>query len=234
MTAAIFMQSASTVKLDNNHLPPLLFRPTATAIFTGREGMCWYVWASHFTDMSFSEDRNGSIQGWYGARRIRHISFSTVKATNLDEFLEGPNTTAPHRWATFLVLLIASVVMPPMMQQIRAKERWNEATNWGTHSDKRCRWLSLPTFNPSKWTGRTLQQWWRLFIQVSVKPVNPWPQHWRSMPDLWQVYEEILSIVWTESCNVIHALFSINLERSFPNKKKVWASLSAVQPKGPS
>ena len=130
MTAAIFMQSASTVKLDINHLPPLLFRPTATAIFTGREGMCWYVWASHFTDMSFSEDRNGSIQGWYGARRIRHISFSTVKATNLDEFLEGPNTTAPHRWATFLVLLIASVVMPPMMRQIRAKERWNEATNW--------------------------------------------------------------------------------------------------------
>jgi len=40
------------------------------------------------------------------------------------------------------------------------------------------------------------------------------------MPDLWQVYEEILSIVWPESCNVIHALFSINLERSFPNKKK--------------
>ena len=106
-----------------------------------------------------------------------------------------------------------------MMRQIRAKERWNEATNWGTHSDKRCRWLSLPTFNPSKWTGRTLQQWWRLFIQVSVKPVNPWAQHWRSMPDLWQVYEEILSIVWPESCNVIHALFSINLERSFPNKK---------------
>ena len=130
--------------------------------------------------------------------------------------------------------MYASIVMPPMTRQIRARERWNEASNWGIHSDKRCRWLSLPTFNPSKWRGRTLQQWWRLFIQVSVKPVNPWPQHWRSMPDLWQVYEEILSIVWPESCNVIHALFSINLERSFPNKKKVWASLSAVQPKGPS
>ena len=106
MTAAIFMQSAST-KLDIYHLPPLLFRPTATAIFTGREGMCWYVWASHFTDMSFSEDRNGSIQGWYGAGKIRHRSFSTVEATNLDEFLEGPNTTAPHGPATFRVLFIA-------------------------------------------------------------------------------------------------------------------------------
>lgn len=88
---------------------------------------------------------------------------------------------------------------------------------------QRCTWLSLHTFSPLKWTDRTLQQRRHLSIQVlCAKPVNPSQQHRRSTPNLLQAYEEILSMLGPESCNIIPALFSINLEHYIPNQK-VWA-----------
>lgn len=66
---------------------------------------------------------------------------------------------------------------------------------------------------------------------ICAEPVNPWQLHWRGTPNLWQIYEATLSILLAEYCNVTTARFSINLERSFPNKK-VWAFTISLPARG--